>query len=48
MIELTLATTAGLLLQVEAVKQPPTAPPQRLDAFILTLKQKPTGAGDLT
>jgi len=46
MIELTLAATAGL--QVEAVKQPPTAPPQKLVAQIFILKQILTGAGDLT
>jgi len=34
MIKLTLAATASLLLQVEAVKQPPTAPPQKLSAIL--------------
>lgn len=47
MIKLTLAAAAGLLLQVEAVKKPPTAPPQ-LDAHFLALKQNATGAEDLT
>jgi len=32
--KLTLAAMAGLLLQVEAVKQPPTAPPQKLNAIL--------------
>jgi len=32
--KLTLAAKAGLLLQVEAVKQPPTAPPQKLNAIL--------------
>ena len=31
LIMLTLAAMAGLLLQVEAVRQPPTAPPQKLN-----------------
>lgn len=32
--KLTLAAMAGLLPQVEAVKQPPTAPPQKLNAIL--------------
>src|SRR5665809_100626 len=32
--KLTLAAMAGLFLQVEAVKQPPTAPPQKLNAIL--------------
>jgi hypothetical protein len=46
MIELTLAATAGL--QVEAVKQTPTAPPQKLDAQIFIIEAKTDRSGDLT
>jgi hypothetical protein len=34
LIELTLAAMAGLMIQVEAVRQPPTAPPQKLTATL--------------
>jgi hypothetical protein len=32
--QLTLAAIAGLLLHVEAVKQPPTAPPQKVNVIL--------------
>lgn len=41
--KLTLAAMAGLLLQVEAVKQPPTAPPQKLNAILCQTQAQATG-----